>query len=132
MLIFAIAFITAALVFYTMGVWAEHKKKVLTWPHVILFGLGLVCDATGTEFMRRIAQSDSFSFGGKAVLACGVGYLAGPLLHRNGWRNAVAERSHLQLDPGSKPTFLATERIPKPKSNGTQTQRVRKVVRVLV
>ena len=56
MLIFAIAFITAALVFYTMGVWAEHKKKVLTWPHVILFGLGLVCDATGTEFMRRIAH----------------------------------------------------------------------------
>lgn len=42
MLFFAIAFITAALVFYTMGVWAEHKKKVLTWSHVALFGLGLV------------------------------------------------------------------------------------------
>ncbi|PMD05210.1 HsmA family protein [Brevibacterium paucivorans] len=72
MLIFAIAFITAALVFYTMGVWAEHKKKVLTWPHVILFGLGLVCDATGTEFMRRIAQSDSFSFGGEAAQILGL------------------------------------------------------------
>ena len=72
MLIFAIAFITAALVFYTMGGWAEHKKKVLTWPHVALFGLGLVCDATGTEFMRRIAQSDSFSFGGEAAQVLGL------------------------------------------------------------
>lgn len=63
MLIFAIVFITAALIFYTSGVWAERIHKTLTWPHVALFGIGLVCDATGTEFMRRIAQADTFSFG---------------------------------------------------------------------
>lgn len=64
----AIIFITLALVFYTIGVWAEHLRKSLTWTHVVLFGLGLVCDATGTEFMRRIAASgESDLFTGTAA-----------------------------------------------------------------
>lgn len=57
MLILAIVLISLALVFYTIGVWAEHLKKTLTWPHVVLFGLGLLFDASGTEVMRRIAAS---------------------------------------------------------------------------
>ena len=57
MLILAIVLISLALVFYTIGVWAERLKKTLTWPHVALFGLGLLFDASGTEVMRRIAAA---------------------------------------------------------------------------
>lgn len=53
----AIIFITLALIFYTIGVWAEHLRRSLTWTHVVFFGLGLAADATGTEIMRRIAAS---------------------------------------------------------------------------
>lgn len=57
MLILAIVLISLALVFYTIGVWAERLKKTLTWPHVALFGMGLLFDASGTEVMRRIAAA---------------------------------------------------------------------------
>ena len=57
MLLSAIALITAALIFYTIGVWAEHRQRVLKWWHAGFFGLGLVCDATGTYFMSQIAES---------------------------------------------------------------------------
>lgn len=67
MLVFAIAFISAALVFYTIGVWAEHLKKSLTWTHVSFFALGLACDITGTEFMRRIAVSGGADFSGSTA-----------------------------------------------------------------
>lgn len=64
----AIIFITLALIFYTVGVWAEHLRRNLTWTHVVFFGFGLVCDATGTEFMRRIAESgDANFFSGSAA-----------------------------------------------------------------
>lgn len=57
MLIPAIVLITLALVFYTIGVWAEHVQKVLKRWHVALFGLGLLCDASGTFLMSKIADS---------------------------------------------------------------------------
>ena len=66
MLIPAIILITAALVFYTIGVWAEHLQKVLKWWHAGLFALGLICDASGTYLMSKIADSDE-------VQAVGVG-----------------------------------------------------------
>lgn len=66
MLIPAIILITAALVFYTIGVWAEHLQKVLKWWHAVLFGLGLICDASGTFLMSKIADSGE-------VQAVGVG-----------------------------------------------------------
>lgn len=53
----AIVLITSALVFYTIGVWAEHRAGVLKPWHTAMFGLGLVCDATGTWFMSQIAAS---------------------------------------------------------------------------
>ena len=62
----AIILITAALVFYTIGVWAEHLQKVLKWWHVGFFALGLICDASGTFLMSRIAASGE-------VQAVGVG-----------------------------------------------------------
>lgn len=81
MLIFAIVFITAALIFYTTGVWMERLQKTLKWSHVVLFGLGLVCDATGTWFMSQIMKAESFSFGEGAATFLGnamivTGYIA--------------------------------------------------------
>lgn len=67
MLAYAIAFISAALIFYTIGVWAEHLKKDLRWSHIVFFGLGLACDITGTELMRRIASAGEASFSGSVA-----------------------------------------------------------------
>lgn len=57
MLLPAIILITSALVFYSIGVWSEHLQRVLKWWHVGFFALGLVCDASGTFLMSRIAAS---------------------------------------------------------------------------
>lgn len=55
MLPVAIAIITAALVFYSIGVWAERLQRTLRWWHAGMFGLGLACDTTGTILMTQIA-----------------------------------------------------------------------------
>ncbi|MEV8268015.1 HsmA family protein [Microbacterium sp. NPDC076911] len=52
----AIVTITLALVFYTIGVWAERIQKVLKWWHVAFFALGLAADTTGTLMMSSIAN----------------------------------------------------------------------------
>lgn len=57
LLIPAIIFITCALIFYTVGVWGEHKAKVLRKKHVIIFWCGLVCDTLGTYTMSKIAAA---------------------------------------------------------------------------
>ncbi|MGL4761007.1 MAG: HsmA family protein [Sarcina sp.] len=57
LLIPAIIFITAALVFYTIGVWGENRAKVLKKKHVVIFWIGLVCDTLGTFTMSRIAAA---------------------------------------------------------------------------
>lgn len=66
MLLPAIILITSALVFYSIGVWSEHVQRVLKWWHAAFFTLGLLCDATGTLLMSRIARSGE-------VEATGVG-----------------------------------------------------------
>ncbi len=55
MLVLAIIFITAALVFYTAGVWSEKKSGVLKTWHLVLFWLGFVCDTTGTTLMGQLS-----------------------------------------------------------------------------
>ena len=55
MLPLAIAIITAALVFYSVGVWAERIQRTLRWWHAGMFALGLACDTGGTILMTRIA-----------------------------------------------------------------------------
>ena len=55
MLPLAIVTITLALVFYTIGVWAERIQKTLKWWHALFFGLGLACDTAGTLMMSAIA-----------------------------------------------------------------------------
>ena len=48
--------ITLALVFYTIGVFAERRAGTLRPQHLAFFYLGLACDATGTSFMSLLAQ----------------------------------------------------------------------------
>lgn len=55
-LLFAIIFITLALIFYTVGVWMEKIQKELKIRHLILFVLGLICDSTGTALMSKLAD----------------------------------------------------------------------------
>ncbi|GLY11949.1 HsmA family protein [Bacillus badius] len=65
MLMYAIIFITLALVFYTIGVWAEKFQKQLKTWHVSIFWLGLICDTAGTTIMGKLAEeSFLFSFHG--------------------------------------------------------------------
>ncbi|NLI17549.1 MAG: TIGR03987 family protein [Actinomycetales bacterium] len=47
----ASTFITAALVFYTVGVWGERISGRLRWWHFTFFVLGLTCDTIGTGMM---------------------------------------------------------------------------------
>lgn len=73
-LIAAIITITLALVFYTIGVWAEHRSRQLKKSHLIFFWLGLCMDTTGTILMGRIAKQSMFS--GKLSLHGITGSLA--------------------------------------------------------
>lgn len=59
MLATAIIVITFALVFYSIGVWSERIQKTLKWWHAGAFMLGLMCDATGTFLMSRIADQST-------------------------------------------------------------------------
>lgn len=55
-LILAIITITAALIFYTIGVFSERRSGTLNKKHVILFWCGLLFDTTGTSIMSSIAK----------------------------------------------------------------------------
>lgn len=48
--------ITLALVFYTVGVWAERISHYLKSWHVVMFWLGIVFDASGTFAMDLINE----------------------------------------------------------------------------
>jgi uncharacterized repeat protein (TIGR03987 family) len=58
-LILAIVAITLALIFYSAGVWSEHRKKKLELKHLVLFLCGLCFDTTGTTIMTTLASSNS-------------------------------------------------------------------------
>lgn len=55
----AIVSITLALVFYSIGTWAEKLQGKLKLWHIIFFFLGLIADSTGTALMSAIAESGS-------------------------------------------------------------------------
>lgn len=57
LLITAIIVITLALVFYSIGVIGEARRKKLMWRDVTWFGFGLVADFIGTMAMRQISMS---------------------------------------------------------------------------
>lgn len=54
LLIMAIIFMTLALVFYTIGVFAEKKSGSLLKWHALIFWLGFICDTSGTNIMGQI------------------------------------------------------------------------------
>lgn len=58
-LILAIVTISLALVFYTSGVFSERRSGDLKLKHIILFGLGLIFDTTGTTIMSKIAAGST-------------------------------------------------------------------------
>ena len=51
----AITSITLALVFYSIGTWAEKVQGRLKLWHIVFFLLGLVADSLGTAIMSDIA-----------------------------------------------------------------------------
>ncbi|MBU3129121.1 TIGR03987 family protein [Clostridium tagluense] len=82
MLIYAIVFITLALVFYTIGVWSEKLQGTLKPWHLGLFLLGLLCDTTGTLLMESIASSsDAVASGFNLHGITGVIAIALMLIH---------------------------------------------------
>ncbi len=52
----AIISITLALVFYTIGVWSEHRARELKPVHLVFFWLGLCMDTAGTMMMSKLAD----------------------------------------------------------------------------
>ena len=64
----AVIAITLALVFYTIGVWSEHRARVLKPVHLAFFWLGLCMDTAGTLMMSKLAGST----GGGLIGAHGI------------------------------------------------------------
>jgi len=60
----ASTFITAALVFYSIGVWGERLVGRLKWWHFGFFVLGLICDTVGTGMMFDFAGGMTFDVHG--------------------------------------------------------------------
>lgn len=87
LLILAIIFITAALVFYTTGVFAERIKKTLTKKSLVLFWIGFACDTAGTLIMRQIA-SDGTGSANPIRAITGVAAIVLMLIHAV-WATAV-------------------------------------------
>lgn len=56
-LIFSAVTITLALLFYTLGVWAERISRFLKKWHVTTFWLGFALDVTGTAAMHFISEN---------------------------------------------------------------------------
>ena len=56
MLIAAIGLITAALAFYSVGVWAERVRHLLRWWHAAFFAAGFACDLSGTILMTALHE----------------------------------------------------------------------------
>ena len=60
----AVIAIALALVFYTIGVWSEHRARVLKPAHLVFFWLGLCMDTAGTMMMSRMAEGVSGGLSG--------------------------------------------------------------------
>ena len=68
LLVKAVIAITLALILYTIGVWSEHRAKVLKPVHLVFFWLGLCADTTGTMMMSKLA----YGTGGGLMSAHGI------------------------------------------------------------
>jgi len=57
LLVISTSFITFALIFYSIGVWAERIARYLKPWHVVAFWLGFTFDVSGTYTMHLLAKS---------------------------------------------------------------------------
>ena len=57
----AVIAITLALVFYTIGVWSEHRTRELKPVHLLFFWLGFVMDTIGTHQMFQMSGQNNSS-----------------------------------------------------------------------
>ena len=55
---------TAALVFYSIGVWGERIVGRLKWWHLLFFLFGLICDTWGTGMMIDMVGGLTFDIHG--------------------------------------------------------------------
>lgn len=60
----ASTFITAALIFYSVGVWGERLSGRLRWWNFVFFVLGLACDTVGTGMMFDFVGGMTFDVHG--------------------------------------------------------------------
>lgn len=60
--------ITAALIFYSIGVWSERVQGRLKLWHLVFFILGLICDTWGTGLMLDFAGGLTFDLHGTTGL----------------------------------------------------------------
>ncbi len=61
MVIFSSVLISLALVFYSLGIWAERFARRLKPWHVLTFWIGFTFDVAGTLAMHKIAEGE-FNF----------------------------------------------------------------------
>jgi len=95
----AVILMFAALAFYSAGVWQAFFSGQLRTSHVACYWLGLLCDVTGTELMRRLAGGLHWNL----HTATGVAALALMLIHAL-WATRV-------LRKGQQPALRAFPRI---------------------
>ena len=82
--------ITLALVFYTIGVFAERRAGTLKLGHIIFFYMGLVFDTAGTAIMSLIARGESTN---PAHAATGLLAIILMIVHA-AWATAVLVRKN--------------------------------------
>lgn len=56
LVILSMILITLALIFYSLGVWAERIARYLKFWHVVSFWIGFVFDISGTYTMHLLAK----------------------------------------------------------------------------
>ena len=89
----AIITITLALVFYTIGVWSEHRSKRLKRMHLVFFWLGLCMDTTGTLLMGQIAEHSILS-GGLSLHAVTGALAIGLMIVHAVWATVVLVKNN--------------------------------------
>lgn len=75
----AAVLMTAALTFYSVGVWSERLGARLKPWHLWMFWCGFTCDTVGTDMMRRVAGGFTFglhSITGVTALVLMLGHAA--------------------------------------------------------
>ena len=87
----AVTAITLALILYTVGVWSEHRAKVLKPVHMVFFWLGLCMDSAGTMMMSKLAEGAASGGLGSAHGITGMIAIILMLVHAV-WATAVLVR----------------------------------------